>query len=323
MSFYNSFTNHIKDFVSRHFSLLSFISILLGGIFYYAASVLESQNKYVLQLEKSIKVYVDLLDNQGVILQKQQQVINDLQRAVSASIDPYTFKWYALGGSFIFLVGVGIYIYSNSNNSNLGPSSTPDSEITFRNSLQSVIDAAREEFSTISDVTKRHIQELSDVSQNLTFEAVAESKNSGYINNIVNIDDVKIANIASEKITASLVPEIDKILVSYQECTMAALGEFAKGLTERTAETILQTDGNIKRVLSKCDGTNLQMRELSNSFKSVDFNLKNSERINDEAVANIMTIRSGIQELGSKNPSLVGDIQGLSELCTYLLNLLG
>jgi len=228
-----------------------------------------------------------------------------------------------LGGSFIFLVGVGIYIYSNSNNSNLGPSSTPDSEITLRNSLQSVIDAAREEFSTISDVTKRHIQELSDVSQNLTFEAVAESKNSGYINNIVNIDDVKIANIASEKITASLVSEIDKILVSYQECTLAALGEFAKGLTERTAETILQTDGNIKRVLSKCDGTNLQMRELSSSFKSIDFNLKNSERINNEAVANIMTIRSGIQELGSKNPSLVGDIQGLSELCTYLLNLLG
>ena len=220
-------------------------------------------------------------------------------------------------------MGVGIYIYSNSNNSNLGPSSTPDSEITLRNSLQSVIDAAREEFSTISDVTKRHIQELSDVSQNLTFEAVAESKNSGYINNIVNIDDVKIANIASEKITASLVPEIDKILVSHQECTMAALGEFAKGLTERTAETILQTDGNIKRVLSKCDGTNLQMRELSNSFKSVDFNLKNSERINNEAVTNIMTIRSGIQELGSKNPSLVGDTQGLSELCTYLLNLLG
>jgi predicted RND superfamily exporter protein len=92
MSFYNSFTNHIKDFLIRHYSLLSFISILLGGIFYYAASVLESQNKYVLQLEKSIKVYVDLLDNQGVILQKQQQMINDLQRAVSASIDPHTFK---------------------------------------------------------------------------------------------------------------------------------------------------------------------------------------------------------------------------------------
>ena len=92
MSFYTSFTNHTKDFVIRHFNLLSFISILLGGIFSYAASVLESQNKYVLQLEKSIKVYVDLLDNQGVILQKQQHMINDLQRAVSASIDLHTFK---------------------------------------------------------------------------------------------------------------------------------------------------------------------------------------------------------------------------------------
>jgi len=219
-------------------------------------------------------------------------------------------------------VGVGIYIYSNSNNSNPGPSSTPDSEI-LRNSLQSVIDAVREEFSSISDVTKHQIRELSAASQNLTVEAVAESKNSGYINNIVNIDDVKIANIVSEKITASLVPEIDKILVSFHECTMAALGEFVKGFTQRTAETLLQTDGNIKKVLSECQGTNLQMRELSNSFKSLDFNLKNSERINNEAVANIMTIRSGIQELGSKNPSLVGDTQGLSELCTFLLNLLG
>ena len=220
-------------------------------------------------------------------------------------------------------MGVGIYFYSKSNNSSPGSSSNSELEITLRNSLQSVIDAAREEFSSISDVTKRHIGELSDVSQNLTFDAVSESKNSSYINNIVNIDDIKIADIVSERIVASLVPEIDKILVSFQECTMAALGEFAKGLTEKTAETVLQIDGNIKRVLSKCDGTNLQIRELSNSFKSVDFNLKNSESINNDAVANIMIIRSGIQELGAKNPSLIGDTQSLSELCTYLLNLLG
>jgi hypothetical protein len=92
MSFYTSFINHTKDFLIRHLSLFSFISILLGGILYYAASILESQNKYVLQLEKSNKVYVDLLNNQGVILQNQQQMINDLQCAVSASIDLHTLK---------------------------------------------------------------------------------------------------------------------------------------------------------------------------------------------------------------------------------------
>jgi hypothetical protein len=96
MSFYISFMNHTKEFVTKHFSLLSFISILLGGILYYAASILESQSKYVFQLEKSNKIYVDLLDKQGVILQNQQQMINDLQCAVSAkasaSIDLHTLK---------------------------------------------------------------------------------------------------------------------------------------------------------------------------------------------------------------------------------------
>jgi molecular chaperone GrpE (heat shock protein) len=220
-------------------------------------------------------------------------------------------------------VGVGIYFYSQSNNSSPGSSSNSESEVTLRNNLQSVIDAAREEFSSISDVTKRHIGELSAVSQNLTFDAVSEAKNTSYINNIVNVDDVKIADIASERIMASLVPQIDKILVSFQDCTMAALVDFAKGLTEKTAETFLQLNGNINRALSKCEGTNLQMKELSNSFKSIDFKLKNSETINNDAVANIMIIRSGIQELGVKNPSLIGDTQNLSEQCTYLLNLLG
>jgi hypothetical protein len=96
MPFYFSFLNHTKEFVTKHFNLLSFISILLGGILYYAASVLESQSQYVFQLEKSNKIYVDLLDKQGVILQNQQQMINDLQSAVSAkasaSIDLQTLK---------------------------------------------------------------------------------------------------------------------------------------------------------------------------------------------------------------------------------------
>jgi hypothetical protein len=70
--------------------------MLLGGIFYFAAIILENQSKYVFQLEKSNKIYLDLLDTQAVILQNQQQMINDLQCAVSAkvpaTIDLHTLK---------------------------------------------------------------------------------------------------------------------------------------------------------------------------------------------------------------------------------------
>jgi hypothetical protein len=95
MYLHSHFINPIKEFVTKHFSLISFISILLGGVFYYAASILESQSRYVFQLEKSNKIYVDLLDKQGVILQNQQQMINDLQCAVSAKI-PASMDLHAL-----------------------------------------------------------------------------------------------------------------------------------------------------------------------------------------------------------------------------------
>jgi methyl-accepting chemotaxis protein len=219
-------------------------------------------------------------------------------------------------------VGVGIFFYSKSNNSNPGPSSSNSDLEVIRDSVQSVISAAKDEFSCISDLTKRRIQELSDVSQNLTFDAVDEAKNTSYINNIVNIDDVKIGDIVSERIIGSLVPEIDKVLVSFQESTMGALGEFGKDLTEKTADAVLQSESNVRKILSECEGTNSRVGELANSFKSINFNLRNAGRNNDEATANIMAIRSGIQELGTKNPTLVGDIQGLGELCTYVLNLL-
>lgn len=80
--FYTPF-NQCREFLIKNSSVISFIFVLLGAVFYYAASILESQNKHILRLEKSNKVYASLLDNQNVMLQKQQQVIENLQLIVS------------------------------------------------------------------------------------------------------------------------------------------------------------------------------------------------------------------------------------------------
>lgn len=81
-----TFFNQCKEFLIKNSNLISFIFVLLGAVFYYAASILESQNKHILRLEKSNQVYASLLDNQNVMLQRQQQIIDNLQVVVSDKI---------------------------------------------------------------------------------------------------------------------------------------------------------------------------------------------------------------------------------------------
>ena len=216
----------MKDFLIKHLSLISFMSILFGGIFYYIARILEVQNNYIIQLENSNKIYNDLFQNQGVVLQKQQQIIINLETVISEKLssinDPNALKWYAFGVACTLLVGVAAYYYFKSNNSDSSSPSQPDSQSNSTNAefqsqmeklTKDVVDAAKGEFANMS-------KEMIDVVHNVRTDAIVESKDniSAEIDNVkitelvsAEIDNVKIAELVSAEVNNAVKLEFSQI----------------------------------------------------------------------------------------------------------------
>jgi hypothetical protein len=202
-----------KDFLIKNLSLISFTSILFGVIFYYTAGVLEVRNSYIIQLEKANKIYADLSQNQAEMLEKQQQIITNLETVVfeklSSINDANALKWYALVFACTLFVGVAGYYSFKSNNSDPSSPSQPYSQANNTNAefqcqmekiTKDVVDAAKEEFANMS-------QEIIGVVHNVRTNAVVESKN----NISVEIDNVKIAELVSSEVNDAVKLELSQI----------------------------------------------------------------------------------------------------------------
>jgi hypothetical protein len=200
-----------KDFLIKNLNLVSFISILFGVIFYYTARVLEVQNNYIIQLENSNKIYNELSQNQADMLQKQHQIINNLDTVVfeklSSINDANALKLYAALGLCTLFVGVVGYYYLKSNNSDPSSPSQPNSQsdnaefqCQMEKITKDVVDATKEEFAKM-------FQEIIGVVHHVTSNAVVESKN----NISVEIDNVKIAELVSSEVNDAVKLELSQI----------------------------------------------------------------------------------------------------------------
>ena len=132
---------------------------------------------------------------------------------MSLTADMQGLKWYLFGATVIFFVGAGFYFYSNLNNSNSGPtSSSPtsdSSDVTNVDRVQLVVDAAKEEFASISSLLKVQVADLADMSakrgdqldavyNGLSDKVYNETRKALADSNI--IDDTKVADLISIKL---------------------------------------------------------------------------------------------------------------------------
>lgn len=217
-------------------------------------------------------------------------------------------------------MGAGVYFYSNLNNSNSGPSSsssTSDSGVISQDNAQLIIDAAKEEFASISSLLKVQVADLADMSakrgdqleavySGLSDKVYNETRKAIVDSNI--IDETKVVDLISIKLGY----KINGTLVGFQKSIIGEMHAFIAQMSEEVRLAAIENNRIYDDFIPECIASNLKVHELSNAFKSFEFKARNAEVI-DKAAHDVMVVRSKLHE----SPV---DVTALSELCTSVIN---
>lgn len=215
-------------------------------------------------------------------------------------------------------MGAGVYFYSNLNNSNSGPSSSScDSGVISQDNAQLVIDAAKEEFASISSLLKVQVADLADMSakrgdqleavySGLSDKVYNETRKALADSNI--LDETKVVDLISIKLGY----KINGTLVGFQNSIIGEMQAFVAQMSEEVRLAAIENNRIYDDFIPECIASNLKIHELSNAFKSFEFKARNSEVI-DRAAHDVMVLRSKLHE----SPV---DVTALSELCTSVIN---
>lgn len=294
------------SFINKNFSVISFTSILFVGVFYFVNLLFENQKKSAVLLANSTKMLTILLEKQNILILKQQDQINNLQKVILDEFSTSVLNnllYCSFGIAFTLVLGAVFLHYSNKNTSNSdntppsGSSHSNNMDPDIEEKLNLIIKSAKKEFGHISHHIKTNFNAFADESAKNYIDShkLIDSMTKGdkierAISKIkISTDSNKISKSISEDVMTKLNYETGKFLTDFEGKLMWKLTHFFDLLENRNRNLLAANNKQIE------DFVNSKMKELKSSFTVINTsNLKDPSMNSLEIVENLdRTSKSG------------------------------
>lgn len=299
-----SFIIIIIDFLKKNLTLISFLSILFGWLWYYTHFLLDFQRQFLAQIAEGQNAANFLAADQTATILDQQKVIKDLTLSIlEKSTDLNALSYYAVGVTVLF-VGLALFSYFNGGNPNTGGSSS--TVIYGKDEFSATLGTINDQISEIKSSSKEGIAEVNDTYRETLAGVVGE-----------------ISSAVGE-VTASSLNDFKRQMANELTTFTTEIVAVTSEIVKTTQAVALHTE----ELLPKCESTNSRIKDLERTFLSMSdenliaIRLQLRAELSSEIELKVMNLRSGIQQIQQNPNSAVENSRSLLEICTEITNFL-